>query len=263
MGECIHTVVVRVPASVVANPTDRTPGVVEAMIYPLVGDCSDPRIPNGPVPAVVKWVNDELDMVTDAEFNGTAIEHDLKTSHARTVEAYRHLLSQDLAKRVDGACAKRVQEREKNRGANSIDPAADIDTAWDADERSSLQHIIQALTMIDGVAALDAGGAQLHARYPVRGIEVGAVRGREHADCVPAFKLWADKTHSSVLFVSRDENNLPVLHREVENFTDPGGAQGIRITDAQTLLAKARGASDAEYRQFILELLDVPDRRIV
>ena len=264
MGECIHTAVVRIPASVVANPTDRTTGLVEAQIYPLVGDSADPRIPNGPVPAVVKWVNDELDAVTDAEFTGTAIEADFKASHARTVQAYRHLQSQDLARRVDGACAKRVQKREKSGAAGAhIDPAADVDTAWDTDERGSLQHVIQSLALIDGAAALDTGGAQLHARYPVRGVEIGAIQGPKHADCVPAFKLWADKTHSAVLFVSRDENNLTVLDREVHNFTDPGGAQGIRITDAQTLLAKARTASDAEYRQFILELLDVPDRRII
>jgi len=117
--------------------------------------------------------------------------------------------------------------------------------------------------LINGVAPLDAGGAQLHARYPVKGIEIGAVRGPQHADCVPAFKLWAGETHSPVLFVSRDDNNVAVLSREVENFTDPGGAQGIRITDAQTLLAKARSATAAEYRNFIMELLDVPDQRII
>jgi hypothetical protein len=209
-------------------------------------------------------VNDELDVLTDEEFAGTIIEADLKASHARTVKTYRHVQSQDLARRVDGACAERVKKREKSRGAAaSHDPAADIDTAWDSDERGSLQHVIQSLTLIDGVAALDAGDAQVHARYPVNGVEIGAVRGPKHADCVPAFKLWADKTHSPVLFVSRDENNLTVLDREVQNFTDPGGAQGIRITDAQSILAKARSATDAEYRKFILELLDVPDRSII
>lgn len=264
MGECIHAAVVRVPASVVPNATDRTPGVVEAKVYQLVGDSADPRIPGGPVPAVVKWANDELDMLTGAEFAGTAIETDLKTSHDRTVKAYRHLQSQDLATRIDGACARRVQKRDRNgSAAASIDPAADIDTAWDVDERGSLQHVIQCLTLIDGVAVLDAGSARLHARYPAKGVEIGVIRGPKHADCVPAFKLWADRTHSPVLFVSRDENNVAVLSREVENFTDPGGSQGIRITDAQTLLAKARSATDAEYRQFILELLDVPDRRII
>ncbi len=264
MGECIHTAVVRVPASVLANPTDRTAGVVEAKIFPLVGDSTDPRIPGGPVPAVVKWVNDELDVLTDGDFAGTGIEADLRASHARTVKAYRHLPSQDLAKRVDGACAMRVQKRQKSGGSGaSADPAADIDTLWDADERGGLQHVIQSLTLIDGAAELDAGAAQLHARYPVKGVEIGAVRGPKHADCIPAFKLWADSTHSSVLFVSRDENNVPVLGREIENFTDPGGSQGIRITDAQTLLAKARSLTDAAYRQFILELLDVPDRRII
>jgi hypothetical protein len=77
---------------------------------------------------VVKWVNDELDMVTDGVFTGTAIEPDLKTAHGRTVKAYRNLKSQVLAVRVDGACAKRASTVPK-RGTPAPDPAADIDTA--------------------------------------------------------------------------------------------------------------------------------------
>jgi hypothetical protein len=129
MGECIHTLEVRVPGSVVPNATDRTAALVEARAFPLSGNASvDPRIPGGPVPAVVKWVNDELDMVTDGVFTGTAIEPDLKTAHGRTVKAYRNLKSQVLAVRVDGACAKRASTVPK-RGTPAPDPAADIDTA--------------------------------------------------------------------------------------------------------------------------------------
>ena len=60
---------VRVPRSVVPNATDRTAALVGARTFPLCGNAgADPRIPGGPVPAVVKWVNDELDMVTDGVF---------------------------------------------------------------------------------------------------------------------------------------------------------------------------------------------------
>jgi hypothetical protein len=77
-------------------------------------------------------------------------------------------------------------------------------------------------------------------------------------ECVPAFRRLAEKTHSSILFVSRDDNNLRILTREFAAFTDPGGGRGIRHTDAQTLLANARDATAAEYRAFIMELLNVP-----
>jgi hypothetical protein len=263
MGECIHTVEVRVPGSVVPNATDRTAALVEARTFPLSSNASvDPRIPGGPVPAVVKWVNDELDMVTDGVFSGTAIEPDLKAAHARTVKAYRNLKSQVLAVRVDGACAKRASTVPK-RGTPAPDPAADIDTAWDADERNSLQHVIQTLALIGGVTEIDALRSQLHGRYDTAGVEVAAIRGSKHSECVPAFRRLAEKTHSSILFVSRDDNNLPILPREFEAFTDPGGGRGIRHTDAQTLLANVRDATAAEYRAFIMELLNVPDRSII
>ena len=120
MGECIHTVEVRVPRSVVPNATDRTAALVEARTFPLCGNASaDPRIPGGPVPAVVKWVNDELDMVTDGVFTGTAIETDLKTAHGRTVKAYRNLKSQVLAVRVDATCAKRASTVPQKRNSRS------------------------------------------------------------------------------------------------------------------------------------------------
>src|ERR1035437_2053955 len=142
IGECIHTMEVRVPGSVVPNATDRTAALVEARIFPISGNASvDPRIPSGPVPAVVKWVNDELDTVIDGDFVGTAIEADLKAAHGRAVIAYRNLKSQVLAMRVDGACAKRASKVTK-KGLPAPDPAADIDTAWDGDERNSLQHVI-------------------------------------------------------------------------------------------------------------------------
>lgn len=263
MGECIHTVEVRVPVSVVPNATDRTAALVDARTFPLSGNASvDPRLPGGPVPAVVKWVNDELDTVTDGDFIGTAIEADLKTAHGRTVNAYRNLKSQVLAVRVDVACAKRAGAVTK-KGGPAPDPAADIDTAWDADERFSLQHVVQTLALIGGVAELDTLRSQLHGRYDTAGVEIGAIRGSKHSECVPAFRRLAEKTHSSIIFVSRDDNNLPILPREIAAFTDPGGGRGIKHTDAQTLLAKARDATAAEYRAFIMELLNVPDRSII
>jgi hypothetical protein len=164
--------------------------------------------------------------------------------------------------RVDGACAKRASTVPK-KGTPAPDPAADIDTAWDADERNSLQHVIQTLALIGGVTEIDALRSQLHGRCGTTGVEVAAIRGSKHSECVPAFRRLAEKTHSSILFVSRDDNNLPILPREFAAFTDPSGGRGIRHTDSQTLLANARDATAAEYRAFIMELLNVPDRSII
>ena len=262
MGECIHTAEVRIPASVVANATDRTAALVQAQIFPLSGGIIDPRIPGERVPAVVKWVNDELDTVTDGAFTGSAMEDEIKASQQRAVTAYRNLRPQALALRVDEACAKHTLKAAK-KGGVAPDPAADIDTSWDAHERNSLQHVIETLALIGGAAVLDPVRTQLHACFATARVEIAAVRGTDHSECVPAFKRLAKKTHSPIVFVSRDDNNLVHLRREIEAFADPGGWDGFKFTDAQTLLAKARSETDTEFRNFITELLNVPDRRII
>jgi hypothetical protein len=262
MGECLHRAEVRVPTFVIADPTDRTPAVTQAEPFPLLGIAGDdPRIPGSPVPAVVKWTNDELDQVPDlcaTYFNGSALEERMRSSQSRVVDSYRRLRSQDLAVRIDGACAARATKD------INVDPAADVDTAWDSDERSGLHHIVQTLTLIGSGAEVDASDSELHARYVPRGVEIVAILGSTHALCVTALKRLAARTHSPIVCVTRDANNAPHLPREAESFTDPRGGTGVRFTDAQTLLTTARSVPmEADYQQYIMELLNVSDRRII
>jgi len=261
MGECIHGAEIRIPNFVVPDPTDRTTALVQAEALPLTGAVVDPRIPGVPVPAVVKWTNDELDSVPDlcaAYFAGDTLEGHLRNSQNRMIASYRYLRPQDLAFRIDGASAIRAT---RTRGTD--DPAADVDTGWDVDERRSLQHVIQTLTLIGGAADLDAVGSQLHARYESGGIEIAAICGSTHSHCVNAFKRLAERTHAPIVFVSRDDNNAPHLPREAESFADPRSGSGVKFTDSQTLLGAARTKAEPEYRQFITELLNVSDRRII
>lgn len=261
MGECIHSADVRVPNFVVFDPTDRTAALIQAEAHPLVGKPVDPRVPGDTVPAVVKWTNDELDEVPDLcapYFTGTPLEPAVRQSQNEIIEAYRRLRSQDLALRIDGACAKRAEKRNER-----IDPASDVDTSWDADERSGLRHVIQTLTLVGSGANLDAVRSQLHARHDATGVEIAAIAGPTHADCVHAFQKLAARTYSPVILISRDDNNAEHLPREAEQFADPKRGTGVKFSDAQTLFRAARNGDEANYRQFIAELLDVQDRRII
>ena len=81
----------------------------------------------------MKWANDELDGVPDLcapYFTGTTLEGQYGNLENQMVAGYRRLRSQDLAIRIDGACASHATTAHSNG-----DPAADVDTAWDADER--------------------------------------------------------------------------------------------------------------------------------
>jgi hypothetical protein len=259
MGECIHLADVRIPNFVVADPTDRTAALVRAEAFPLVGTTADPRIPSGHVPAVVKWANDELDEVPDlctTYFGGTPIEPAVRTAHEQMVDGYRRLESQDLALRIDGSCAERMLKSD-----GRADPAADVDTGWDADVRRGFRHVIQTLTLLGSAAAVTPVGSRLHARGG--DVEIAAIAGMTHAECVKAFKKLAERTHSPIVFVSRDDENAIHLPREAESFADPRGGSGVKLTDAQTLLTAARSKTQIDYQQFVAGLMNVEDRRII
>lgn len=260
MGECIHAIGVRVPAFVVPDVTDRTPPLERAEVFPLFPPVDDPRIPGSEVSPVVKWANDELDDIPDLVapyFQGVALEEPIRAAHTTAVHGYRRLPSQPLAVRIHASTATRV-----NESGFVADPALDVDE-WDLHERDGLRHVVQSLTLMGSVVAIDSINAQLHARHTANGTEIAAIRGSTHSECLRAFDAFARRTHSPIVLVSRDDNNATHLPREVENFADPRQGAGVKITDSHALLTNARSFTEDQYRDFITELLSVPDRRII
>jgi hypothetical protein len=143
------------------------------------------------------------------------------------------------------------------------DPAGYVDAKWDKEEQNGLYHVVQTLTLVGSVSSLNVPHSQLHARCDLIGIEITAVIGQTHAECVNAFRRLMKRTHAPIVLVTRDDNNVRHLPKEFESFTDPRSGAGVKFTDSQTLLDAARGKSVPEYTTFITELLDVPDRRII
>jgi hypothetical protein len=261
MGECIHEAEVRVPNFITVDPTDRTPPFAQAKAYPFSGGVVDARIPGEPVPAVIKWANDELDGVPDLSvhyFVGNPLQPLLRDAQDMVVSGYRRLSSQDLAFRIDGACASHA-----DKSKFSGDPAAYVDAKWDAEEHNGLCHVVQTLTLVGSVSNLNVPHSHLHARCDSTGIEITAVIGPTHAECVNALRRLMERTHAPIVLVTRDDNNVRHLPKEFESFTNPRSGAGVKFTDSQTLLDAARGKSVPDYTTFITELLDVPDRRII
>ena len=126
-----------------------------------------------------------------------------------------------------------------------------MDTTWDGDERSGLRHVIQTLTLVGGVANVSVVDTQLHGRFADRGVEIAAISGATHPDCVKALKRFAARTHSPILFVSQDSQGATLLPREMESFADPRGGTGVRFTDSHALLSAARTNAKPEYEQFV------------
>ena len=260
MGECIHGIAVRIPTYVVPNSTDRTAPLELAEVFPFNPPIDDPRIPGASVSAVIKWTNDELDVIPDlatSYFQGQELDTPVRNAHQAVISSYRRLPSQDLAQKVHCATAARVLEL-----ARDCDPASDADD-WNTRERTGLRHVMHSLTLIGSVASIDAASSPLHARHTANGVEIATICGTSHALCMRALTAIAQRTYSPILFVSRDDNNMEQLPRELESFVDPRQGAGVKFTDSHTLLARARTATTEQYREFITELFNVADRRII
>lgn len=259
MGECFHVFDLRNPRRVRPDATDRTLPIDDANVFSFSGDRTEPRLPGAPVSAVVKWINDELDQVSDLANDclvGCPLELSIATSQGLIAADYRSLRSQTAAEHVHHSKASAAHADE------ALDPASMADD-WDQEEREGLEHVIHSLAIVGFQNAIDVCGACIHGRHEREGVELAAIRGEKHSDCFEAFVKWSSKTHSPLLLISRDRHNTAPLPRELKHFADPGRSAGVKVTDAQTLLVKARQCTTEELQSFTSELFDVSDRRII
>jgi hypothetical protein len=259
MGECFHAFEIRNPRRVRPDATDRTLPIENARVFSFANSTSEPRLPGAPVPAVVKWVNDELDRLSDISTDclaGCPLCSPVADSQTNLVAQHRSLPSQSVAERIHYSKASSAKSTDPSDPGNQADE-------WGQTERDGLEHVIHSLAIIGTTESLDIGPACIHGRHRDGGIEIAAIRGDNHSDCVEAIDTLSARTHSPLLLISRDRHNTVPLERELECFADPNHATGVKITDSQTLLVKARQCTQAELQAFTSELFDVSDRRII
>lgn len=259
MGECFHAFEIRNPRSVRPDTTDRTLPIENARVFSFANSTSEPRLPGSAVSAVVKWMNDELDRLSDISTDclaGCLLCSPVAGSQTAFVAQHRSLSSQSIAERVHYSKASSVKVTDPS------DPGSHADE-WGQMEREGLEHVIHSLAIIGTAELVDIGPACIHGRHKKCGIEIAAIRGDNHSDCVEAIDTLSSRTHSPLLLISRDRHNTVPLERELECFADPNYATGVKITDSQTLLFKARHCTHAEFQAFTSELFDVSDRRII
>ena len=259
MGECCHIFDIRNPRGVRADATDRTLPLENAKVLSFTAGGTDPRVPDAPVPAVIKWLNDELDQLSDfagSLLTGCALHGSVATSQQTVATAHRSLTSQLAAERVHYSKASAVAVK------SAIDPATLVDD-WDQEEREGLEHVIHSLAIVGSVETIEINAASIHGRHADKGVEIAAIRGDKHSDCIAAFDKWSGKTHAPMLLISRDRHNTTPLQRELEHYADPDRSSGVRILDAQTLISKARTCTTTELQAITAELFDATERRII
>jgi hypothetical protein len=148
MGSCIHSTKFRLPAFVNLGPPDRCLLLNEAIVHPIDKGIDDPRTPSRPVPASIKWVNDQLDKtppLLENEYN-----HPLRDSVALTHKDVSEEIRKQSSDFLSGYIVMSSCEIEKKEdkwikfGSMKI---PNVDN-WDENEQKALETIIYSLSII-------------------------------------------------------------------------------------------------------------------
>jgi hypothetical protein len=200
-GACIHSFAQVNPASLVAGPAGRKYAVENPFVFPFHG-VIDPRAPSAPVPACVKWLNDELDLLPKLTANNaTVLAPQSDTVHQQIATELRTITSQFISNKM-----KLASSKSKDKNADQ----------WERIEVEALEHLVHTLDIIAlGFASLTVSNDSAHANVVINDqrVDLLAIRGVSHEDCIEHSKRFLSSPRRQVLLISRDNDNNPWRQR--------------------------------------------------
>ena len=201
-GACIHSFLQINPGSLAPGPAGRKVPLENAFVFSLQ-DEADRRAPSGPVPASIKWINDELDEVRCLSeiYPEAPLATQVRTSHTEMKTALRQITPQATAHTIKLASQKSDAKNED---------------AWGETESKALEHLVHTLDIIKlGSGAVSVGNTPVHAKASFNGwpLDIIAINGESHESCrIHSEKIIA-APRTQTLLISRDEHNNPWLKR--------------------------------------------------
>lgn len=195
-GACIHSFRLLNPSVLPLGAAGRRFVVDEATVHPIQ-DINDPRATGGIIPAVVKWINDELD---DPEKSLQAKNRALPmalaagAAHQRSVNALRWLPAASLSKTI----------------LISSPNAVDSPDRWNITQSIAVKHVLHTFSIFDAAqypVVFHGTGAQATIVKGEQSIEVVAVIGRSHEECDKHIISKLPGHRGQLLVVSRDDDN--------------------------------------------------------
>ena len=246
-GACIHSFLVLNPEALPPGSAGRRYALADATVHPFSGT-NDPRTPSGLVPAVVKWINDDLDEGTKslaAVHPNVALAGAAGIAHQNSVAVLRRLPPNSLSKTVLIA---------------STYTSNDSPDSWAERESRAVSHLVQTFSILEVAYSppiFHGNGAQATIQKGELSIEVVAVLGSSHEECDKHVMEKVVPHRGQLLVISRDDDNTPwsprlrtIFDQVAENtteyvFTDPRSAV-IRVGYHDILQAYRESANEAE-----------------
>ena len=250
-GACIHSFRQLNPSALPPGAAGRRYALADATVHPYPG-MVDPRTPSGLVPAVVKWVNDELDdskKSLQVKYPDLPLASAAGVAHQRSVNALRWLTPDALSKTVLIATPGTGSTPDK----------------WRSVQSQAVKHVLHSFSILEVAqysATFHGKGAQATIMKGEASVEVVAVIGRSHEECDRHALGLLPGHRGQLLVVSRDEDNTSwdprmrtLFDQAAEptkelNFTDPTSAV-IRVGYHDVLKAFQDSANEAELRKAI------------
>jgi len=235
-GACIHSFSQVNPGSLVPGAAGKQIALENASVFPL-GAAGSPRAPGGPVAAAVKWLNDRLDDIASLAkaYKALPLAQNAATAYHLVVERLRPLSAVSTERAVRLAA----------QGSHAKDP-----DNWTAIERQALEHLVNTSSILGiAVEPPDFRSGPAHGLVIIDGtsIDLLAVRGPTHEDCVAHSMGVVASPQRKLLLISRDDDNNyfpdrfgsflnagPVSLGQDTDITDP--SSGRLHLDYRTLL---------------------------
>lgn len=198
-GACIHSFLVIHPLTLPPGSAGRRFALREPTVHPFNG-VNDPRAPGSAVPAVVKWVNDELDepsISLATRYTHVPLTAAAGAAHQRTVGELRTLKAGELEKTLRFA---------------SLTAGEGTPDEWTVSEGNALKHLLHTFSIFDVArypATFHGNGAQATIMKGETSLEVIAVMGASHEDCDQHVLDCLPEHKGQLVVVSRDEDNNP------------------------------------------------------
>lgn len=263
MGECIHVFTIRVPKFISPDVTDRTYPLPKAYVFP-VSPSADARLPGGPVPASVKWVNDSLDKMplpSKVALDGCPLKAQSKMAEESVSTSLRKRDGQAARETVQWATCAYSGGRKSRDGERMLNT-----DMWDATEADALKHVFFTLTALGLAYTLHCDRTVQHAciETSVGFIQVVAIRGNTHQDCRKHLDdIMSEAPGDPVLLISRDDEYLVPTPEEYLRIDEVWGEGGKAFKDYSTLINVCRNAPSVDKLRSILDDILPEYRRII
>lgn len=226
-GACIHSFYVRNPGALPPGSAGRRYALEEVTVHPL-GEHVDARTPSASVPAVVKWMNDDLDNERKSlgnQFPAARLSAIAQAAHMNLETHLRQMTSTKLSHTVLVASSETSEKASPDQ--------------WAEMESKAMEHLLHTMSILDVGGyppTLHSTSAQATVSKAETSIEIVAILGESHEACDRHLEKKQISHRGRLLVVTRDKHNTPwdkrfgnFLNRRDKpeqevNFTDPSSA---------------------------------------